>query len=381
MPLTKAEMAYLGRPSRSLRFALMLLVAVTSACAGVPHVAPRASGDLPAPLDATLREAMKRSAIPGLSFAVVVDGKLRWSGGIGTADLENDVPATEQTVYRLASVSKTITAVTAMSLFEDGKLDLDSPVQRYVPSFPEKPWPLTSRELLGHLGGVRHYQHDEGNSTRHYASVTEGLAIFAADPLLFEPGTKFKYSSYGFNLLGAVLEGASGLAYPQVVHDRVLARAGMSETRPDDVEAIIPHRASGYVRKNGAYQNSGLADTSYKIPSGGWVSTAPDMARFAMALFDDRLLRSDTRALMFTEQKTRAGVGTGYALGWDVWTHKGRRVVAHSGGQQRVSTLIYLEPDERLAVIFLCNLEDVKLEPIAMKLADQLLDVSGTPQR
>jgi CubicO group peptidase (beta-lactamase class C family) len=267
-----------------------------------------------------------------------------------------------------------------MSLFEDGKLDLDSPVQRYVPSFPEKAWPLTSRELLGHLGGVRHYRPGEVESTRHYANLNDGLAIFAGDPLLHEPGTKFYYSSYGFNLLGAVLAGASGLSYPQVVHDRVLVKANMRETQPDDVATIIPHRAAGYVRENGAYQNSGLADTSYKAPSGGWVSTAPDMARFAIALFDDRLLRPDVRALMFTEQKTRAGVGTGYALGWAVWTHEGERVAFHNGGQQRVSTLIYLEPERRLAVVLLCNLEGVKLEPTAVKLADQLRPVHAEQQ-
>jgi serine beta-lactamase-like protein LACTB, mitochondrial len=370
----------LRRLPRPLRLFVLTLAAVTCACAGVPRPSQSGGGELPAPLDATLHEAMKRSVIPGLSYAVVVDGKLRWSGGIGAADLENDVPATERTVYRLASVSKTLTAVTAMSLFEDGKLDLDAAVQRYVPSFPEKAWPLTPRELLGHLGGVRHYRDGEIESTRHYANVIDGLAIFAGDPLLFEPGTKFNYSSYGFNLLGAVLEGASGLPYPQVVHDRVLAKAAMSETRPDDVGAVIPHRAAGYVRKNGAYQNSGLADTSYKLPSGGWVSTAPDMARFAVALFDDRLLRPDTRALMFTEQKTRSGSGTGYALGWGVWTHQGVRVAAHSGGQQRVSTLIYLEPERRFAVILLCNLEDVDLAATAMRLADQLREVHAGQQ-
>jgi serine beta-lactamase-like protein LACTB len=151
--------------------------------------------------------------VPGISAAVVQDGEFVWSAGFGMADLENSVPATSQTLYRLGSISKPITSTAAMALWEHGKLDLDSPVQKYCPAFPRKPWPITTRELLGHLGGIRYYnvpelpysesQTDpEVGNTRHFENgVQGGLKFFANDPLVAQPGTHFTQPSQ----LGRVL--------------------------------------------------------------------------------------------------------------------------------------------------------------------------------
>ena len=153
---------------------------------------------------------MAKQNIPGFSAAVVVDNQLRWSQGYGLAEMENSVPATPTTTYRIASVSKPITAVAAMQLVERGKLDLDTPIQKYCPAYPEKPWKITARHLLGHLSGIRHYKTDENfNSTRHFASVMESLDAFKTDPLLQEPGTKFT-TRLRYVVLFCVVEGASG---------------------------------------------------------------------------------------------------------------------------------------------------------------------------
>ena len=133
---------------------------------------------------------MSRLGIPGLSLAVAEAGQVRHEAAFGFADVENEVPARPETVYRLASVSKPMTAVAVMKLAQDGRLDLDAPVWRYCPEFPEKPWPVTARQLLCHQGGVRSYRPDEPPSTRRFASLAEGLALFSGDPLAFEPGTK-----------------------------------------------------------------------------------------------------------------------------------------------------------------------------------------------
>ena len=137
---------------------------------------------------------MSRLGIPGLSLAVAEAGQVRHEAGFGFADVENEVPARPETVYRLASVSKPMTAVAVMKLAQDGRLDLDAPVTRYCPEFPEKPWPVTSRQLLCHQGGVRWYRPDEQPMTRRFTSLAEGLALFADDPLAFEPGTKVLYT-------------------------------------------------------------------------------------------------------------------------------------------------------------------------------------------
>ena len=135
--------------------ALLLLTALTFS----PAALHAADGDLPRDviqrIDTLVAGQMSRGGIPGLSIAIATDLKLRWSTGYGTADLENSVPATADTNYRLASISKSFIAVSVMQLVEQGKFDLDAPIQKYVPSFPQKQWPVTSRQLLGHVGGIR----------------------------------------------------------------------------------------------------------------------------------------------------------------------------------------------------------------------------------
>ena len=142
-----------------------------------------------------VREIMAESGIPGISVAVGFHGSVVWSEGFGLADLEHSVPVTTLTKFRIGSVSKPITAAALGLLMEAGSLDLDAPVQDYVPDFPEKRWPVTVRQVAGHISGIRHYRGNENGSSRRYSSVSEGLDIFESDALLFEPGTQYSYSS------------------------------------------------------------------------------------------------------------------------------------------------------------------------------------------
>jgi CubicO group peptidase (beta-lactamase class C family) len=166
------------------------------------------------------------------------------------ADLENLVPATSQTLYRLASISKPITAAAAMLLYEHGKLDLDAPVQKYCPAFPGKEAPITTRQLLGHLSGIRHYRSQSLNdpeviNTKHFDDpIVGGLSFFKDDALVAKPGTKFSYSTHGFTVVGCVIESASGEKYEDFVRDNVLLPAGMTHTRIDDGYAIVSHRTA-----------------------------------------------------------------------------------------------------------------------------------------
>jgi CubicO group peptidase (beta-lactamase class C family) len=312
---------------------------------------------------------MVEQKIPGLSLAVVSGGKLRWSSGYGLADVENQVPARAETVYRWASVSKPVTAVAVLQLAERGKIDLDAPIQTYLPSFPEKPWPVTTRHLLAHLGGVRHYQGDERASTRRYAHFRDAFPVFQNDPLVCEPGTRHVYTTYGFNLLGAEVEQASAEPFNGYIHENIFRPAGMTHARAADIEVLIPRRARGYVRSSDGVRNSRPADLSNKTPGGGLCGTAPDAARFAAALMAGKLLRDDTRTAMFTDQKTKKGVPTGYALGWSVSRHAGRREVWHSGHTQEVSAMLYMIPERNFAVALMANLEDAPLLDLARQIA------------
>jgi CubicO group peptidase (beta-lactamase class C family) len=345
-----------------------------------PASTTRAQASLPparlAAVEAAITAEMSRLGIPGVSAAVVVDHELRWSAGYGRTDVENNVPATAASVYRLGSIAKTITATAVLQLAEKGRLDLDAGVQKYVPSFPVKPWPLTCRQLLAHVGGVRWYAEGEMESTRHYRTVTDGLAMFKDDPLEFEPGTAFLYSSYGYNVLGAAVEGASGMGFLDYVRQHVFEPAGMERAQVDDVFAIIPHRARGYQKAStGELRNSPLADTSNKVPGGGLVATAQDVARFAMALQGGVLLQKDTLARMMTRQATRDGRLTTTGLGLFLGEREGVREAWHTGGQPQVSTVLYMQPDRRVAVVLLTNLEGIG--PTLLQLARDIAAAVG----
>jgi serine beta-lactamase-like protein LACTB, mitochondrial len=343
------------------------------------------SADKQAKIESTISNFMAASKAPGISAAVVQDGAFVWSAGFGMADLENSFPATSQTLYRLASISKSITATAAMELWEQGKLDLDSPVQKYCPAFPEKPWPITTRELLGHLAGIRYYhvpelpysesQSDpEVGNTRHFENgIGAGLKFFADDPLVTQPGTHFNYSTQGYTLVGCAIEGASGQKYTDYVREQVLVPAGMLQTRPDDRFAIIPLRAHFYSKdKSGGVVNAEFLDSSYKIPGGGWLSTAPDMARFEVAILTDRLMKRATRDIMWTPQMPSDGLGRMiYGLGWQAGTTHGVGDVGHGGSQQGTSTMILIAPNARAGVVVLINSDSAG----ASELASQLLEI------
>ncbi|MGH9421470.1 MAG: serine hydrolase domain-containing protein, partial [Thermoanaerobaculia bacterium] len=251
-------------------------------------------------IDRIASQQMQKQHIPAITLAVALDGRVIYSKGFGTADIENAVPATAETLIRTGSISKPITAVAAMTLVESGKLDLDAPIQKYCPAFPAKQSPITLRELLTHTSGIRHYKKGEIESTKHYKNMSQGFAIFASDPLLFEPGTKFSYSTYGYTVAGCVIEGASGEKYFDYVREHVLVPAGMTHTFVDDVYAIVPHRARGYQVKEGKVENAGLMDSSYKIPGGGLVTTAEDMVRFGAALMEGKIVKAEALAAMWT---------------------------------------------------------------------------------
>jgi serine beta-lactamase-like protein LACTB len=335
------------------------------------------SRPLPSPVSeaiaAATTEEMASLGIPGLALAMGDGGQLRFVAGFGLADVENDVPAGPETVFRLASLSKPVTAAAALRLVEAGRLDLDAPVWTLCEAFPQKPWPLTARQLLCHQGGVRHYRAGEQPQLRHCPSLTSALSLFKDDPLVFEPGTSVLYSTYAYDVLGCAIEGAAGRSFTEVLRQEIFAPAVMTRTQPDDSRKLVAHRAGGYVRaEEGELLNSAWSDVSCKLAGGGLSGTAPDVARFGLALLSGKLLGRRTLREMLTPQKTRAGRVTGFGLGLTLTTHGRQREAWHTGGQEQVSGVVYLRPDSGLVVVLLSNLEGVgtPLLQLARRLAD-----------
>jgi len=187
-----------------LEFAAVLLPVLLSTLATAQEQ-PQLSPEKRAQIEAAVSKFMASTHVPGLSVAVVENGAYEWASGFGLADAENNAPASEYTLFRLASISKSLTATAAMQLEEQGKLDLDAPVQKYCPAFPPKPWPITTRQVMGHLAGIRHYKGGpddlEIGNTKHFDSpIQAGLDFFKNEALLSEPGKTFHYSTQGYTL-------------------------------------------------------------------------------------------------------------------------------------------------------------------------------------
>eukprot|EP00731_Ephydatia_muelleri_P022836 Em0015g419a len=247
---------------------------------------------------------MLEQGIPGAVLAVSKNGKLVLSIGLGYSDIENGVPCTPQTVLRIASISKAMTAVALMQLWERGKVDLDAPIQRYVPCFPEKefagkPVAITTRQLLTHTAGIRHYSKDlpaagtvrdefkqaEYYIKDHYDSVKDSIQIFAKDNLLYEPGQKFHYTTHAWTLISAVIESASGKNFLDYMDENVFQPLGMTSTFPEVHTTLLYGRSRHYCRDgNGALLNAAYVDNSYKWAGGGFVSNAEDLVKLGSAV-------------------------------------------------------------------------------------------------
>ncbi len=309
-------------------------------------------------------EQMAKLGIPGMSAAVAIDGEIVWAEGLGYADLENRVPAWPTTLYRIGSISKPLTAAAVALLVEQRRLDLDAPIQRYVPSFPDKGHPITTRQLAGHLAGIRHYQRRESIDAgqRHYDDVVDALEIFQDDPLVAPPGDRYSYSTFGFNLISAVVQGASGQDFVEFMQEHVFDPLGMRHTHADAPSRVIPRRTRFYSPSENGAVNSPFVDNSYKWAGGGFLSTVEDLVQFGSAHLAAGFLRASTLDLLFTSQETSSGEDTGYGIGWqiavtDFGEGRNYRTLFHGGSSVGGRAILMLVPDADLVMAALVNFD------------------------
>ncbi len=323
---------------------------------------------------------------PGVSACVWKDGKYLFNQGSGFSDLENKVQATENTVYRTASIAKSITAVAVLQLVDQGKIKLDDPIQKHCPEFPEQESTMTVRHLLCHQSGVRHYQAaGEAAGKAPYFTLRHSVEIFKNDPLKFKSGTAFGYTTYGYTLLGRAVETASGKSFRDYLGEYVFQPAEMEASGFDDWFRIIPHRTRGYSKLSrrmiatlpeslrgklnaGEVYNCELHDTSMKVPGGGLVSTAGDLVRFGIAMLDNRLITETTRDQAWTRQKLADGSDTNYGLGWQIRNLDGDQLISHSGGQAGTATFLVIDPGHRTIVAVMCNLQGAPSSALARQI-------------
>jgi len=328
--------------------------------------------------------------LPGLSVAVAKGDQI-WTAAVGSADVEQNVPMDSQSMLRTASITKWMTAAAALRLVDEGKLKLDAPIQQYCPQYPAKPWPIDSKELLSQLSGIRHYHGANGEprdtseqraaldalarreqSTQYtrYTEVIPTLDAFKDDPLIYQPGTHFLYSSLGYRVMGCVLEGAAHSPYRTLMRTLIFLPAGMSKTTEDDAQTVVPHRVAGYSWDDKRqFIRAPFRDVSENLPGGGYLSTPSDLVRFAIAFNTGKLVHPKTRDAMIERPKlidgspvpdapNYFGMGKDLYYGLGIFVGKlssGEQLLMHTGRDPGASTELLLEPHTNIAVAVMSN--------------------------
>jgi D-alanyl-D-alanine carboxypeptidase len=339
---------------------LALLICAAASVAGWASVARAARASQATPADGVddyLRAEMEKRHIPGLSLAVVRNGKVVKMRGYGRASVELDVPVTADTVYEIGSVTKQFTATLAMLLAGENRLALDERIGAYLPDLPEAWKSVTVRHLLTHTSGIKSYTGvpDFGKRARSDMTPEEIIGLVAAAPPDFAPGERYAYNNTGYFLLGLILQKAGGKPYGELLRERIFGPLGMTATRVNDLRAILPNRASGYSWEGNQLRNAEYTSMTWPFAAGALVSTVRDLARWEQALAAHTILPRATLERMWTPATLADGTPTGYGFGWVVGERNGRRRISHAGGITGFTCDISRFVDDGITVIVLTN--------------------------
>jgi CubicO group peptidase (beta-lactamase class C family) len=339
-----------------------------------------------------VRAGLTEQNLPGLSVAVGVGGDIVWTEGFGWADLETRTPVAPHMRFRIGTASKVLTSAAVGLLLEKNRLKLDDEIQTYVPEFPEKQWPVTLRQLMGHLAGVRTDGGDEGPLfSERCDRPVEGLQHFAERSLLFEPGTQYRYSSYGWIVVSAAVEAAADEPFLRFMRTQIFEPLGMDGTTADSATESIPDRATLYFPRFGADPRYGLhlmreIDYSCYAGASAFLSTPSDLVRFGMAINSGKLLQPATVQLLQAPQRLPSGEETGYGLGWDLESvtlaGEQTRVVGHDGeslGGMVTSLMTF--PERGLVVAVTSNISYADTFALALKIAQAFAEQGRSPAR
>jgi CubicO group peptidase (beta-lactamase class C family) len=339
--------------SRSATLFAFLGCIVSVACAHAQPVDDRARI-----ADALLEALVETSGVPGISASYTRDGELVWTGVAGFRDVERRLPVVAETEFRLASVSKLVTAVAGARLVQSGLLDPDAPVQTALP-WLRNDWPaISARQLAAHISGIPHYQAvDQNRGHIRYVEVREAVGVFSDRNLLFAPGASYSYSSYGYTLLSATIEAAAHEPFLDFVARDVVADLAI---RPD-TDPIGPFDAAPYEFEHNAPVRAEAHDYSYSYGGAGFRGSSPALAMFGARVMSNEFLAPQTRAFMWAPARLADGsavmdeqdhVGFGWRVGVDT---RGERIAHHAGTTSGARSLLLLYPDSNESVSVLSN--------------------------
>ena len=317
-------------------------------------------------LRAAIADVHRRQRNVGLAAVVMHHGQTVLTDNLGYADLENRVPVTSATRFGVASINKAFTGLALLKLHEKGQIDLDAPIQRYVPAFPVKPGgTITPRLLAAHLAGIRHWgrERDATLYAKHFNDINEVLNLFKDDTLIAVPGTAYNYSSYGYNLIGAAIQSASGTKYQDFVTREIIAPLGLKDTGFDDVRRVLPNRARRYsyydpwtfaVDSVNVYRVPDW-DYSHNPAGGNMYSTAADLARFGRAIEKPGLISRESLALLTKRPRVgsvESSMSFGFFVSPDSAAHRRLNIGGSNAGLQS-GLVVY--PDDDLVISLVVN--------------------------
>lgn len=330
--------------------------------------------------DKLLTEAIENESVIGLSGGFSVGGEVKWMGAAGYSDDEAKIKFTPSTLTRIASISKPITAIAVMQLFEAGKIDLDKPIQHYLPDFPIKSeGAFTIRQLLNHSSGLDDYKNKkEMENQTNYASLSDAMKVFEDRDLISVPGKEFHYTTYGYVVLGRVIEVVSGQPYTDYIQTNILDPLAMNSTGVEHVGSTYPNKAKLYHKEsNGKIKVADLHDLSNRVPGGGFYSTAGDMLKFGDAILGNALINEATTEMMFVDSGLKKE-GNGYAMGWYLYGDNPNYgpVYGHNGAQTGASAFLMLLPQVETSIVVLSNTSCAMQE--VTNITIQLFDVAAS---
>jgi len=322
-----------------------------------------------AQVDRYINSEMSRQRIPGLSLAVIKDGKTILAKGYGLANVEHQVPVKPETIFQSGSVGKQFTATAVMLLAEDGKLALDDRIGKHFPDAPENWKNITVRHLLSHTAGTTDYPRDFDMRRDH--TEDELLKRAALIPLAFQPGERWSYSNLGFVTLGILVRKVSGKFYGDFLAERVFKPLEMTTARIISESDIVPNRAAGYRLVNGALRNQNwVSPTMNTLADGSLYLTLLDMAKWDAALYTELLLKKSSLDAMWTLIKLNDGTTAKYGFGWRLDEVKGHRLIEHGGSWQGFKSHISRYVNDRLTVVVFANLAQADPGKIAHAIAE-----------
>ena len=337
----------------------------------------------------SVRVSLAEQNLPGLSVAVGVDGDIVWAEGFGFADLEKRQPVVPNHRFRLGTASTVLTSAAVGLLLEKGRMKLDDEIQTYVPEFPKKEWPVTLRQLMGHVAGLVSDSGDEGPLFGQQCErPVEAFNVFGERDLRFQPGTRYLESDYGFIVVSAAVEAAAGVPLLTFMREQIFDPLGMRDTREDSMTKAIPDVVTPYFPTFAADPRYGpdvMRELDLSCYSGAsvFLSTPSDLVRFSTAIQDGKLLQPATVELLQTSQRLPSGQETGYGLGWDleVVTLAGQQtpVVGADGevlGGTVASLMIFRE--RGIVVAVMSNTSYADTPAIALKIAEAFAQPAAT---